>query len=209
MLKILLLLGALISPSALAFDFSTKSSHIIFDDDIKPTKYTISKNSIKATVSKSASALIYAFDTVTPIKTVSFEWRSQGKLKVRNAGHEKSKKGDDYKLRVGLILSGKAPMIPFFAPGWVKAIKSAMKLPSNKLRYLAVDAKHPAGKSWESPYSDSMTNVSLPSKDLGNGWNLAVYSSKRPHNVVGVWVMADGDNTKSSFESEIRNLRLR
>lgn len=191
------------------FDFSAKSSHIVFSDDIPATRYSLKKHYMTAEVKKSASALVYAFAQIAPVKEVSFSWKTEGDTKVTSASQEKTKAGDDFKLRIGLILSGEAPFVPFFAPAWVKAIRDALILPTDKMIYLAVGTRNPVGSVWESPYSDSMTNIVLPSKPLKKGWQRATYKADKPLKVVGLWIMADGDNTQASFKTYIRYLKIK
>ena len=103
------------------------------------------------------------------VKKLSFLWQKKGELKVKSSDHESSKKGDDAYFRLGLILSGEAPSIPFFAPAWIKKSREVLKLPSDKLLYLTVGSKFPAGKSWESPYSSSISSLSMASTEK-EGW---------------------------------------
>jgi hypothetical protein len=195
--------------SANPFNFKTKSTHITFTDNgIPPTQYRLKSDGLSAEVDKSASALVYGFSKIRTVSEVSFSWKTEGTLNLKDSRQEKTKAGDDFKLRVGLMLSGEAPFIPFFAPGWVKAIRNSLTLPTDQLVYLAVGTKNKPGVWWESPYSDSMKNVAVPSRKLKAGWWRASYKTK-PLQVVGLWVMSDGDNTKSSFKSHIRNLYIK
>ena len=102
-------------------------------------------------------------------------------------------------------MSGEAPSIPFFAPAWIKAIGDNMKLPSDKLLYLVVGAKNKPGARWESP-SDSMNFLALASTPGKDGWMKVDHTFKTPHKVVGLWIMADGDNPESVFETRVKSL---
>lgn len=48
----------------------------------------------------------------------------------------------------------------------------------------------------------------MPSNRLENGWQQASYRFDEPQAVVALWLMADGDNTQSSFRVEIRDIVL-
>ena len=48
--------------------------------------------------------------------------------------------------------------------------------------------------------------ISIPSKDLESGWKNSECKFVAPQQTVGLMIMADGDNTESSYTSEIQNL---
>lgn len=207
---LVLLIGAVFGASAYggAIDLNTaKLKHITFDD-LPTTNYSYNSGVLTMKVKKSASFLLKPLEQVTAVSRVAFEWKGLGQLKVKNAEDEKSKDGDDSRFRLGLILSGEAPTIPFFAPAWIKAIRDNMKLPSDQLLYMVVDTKNKPGTIWDSPYSDSMRLLSIASSPIEGGWMKVDHKFDRPYKVVGLWFMADGDNTESTFETLLRNLSI-
>lgn len=177
-------------------------------DDIAPTDYKAQKGILTATVDQSASALIYAFDQPQTVQAAGFQWQNQGTLKVKSAKHEASKVGDDALLRVGVMIAGPKPTIPFFAPAWIKKTASALKQPSDRMIYLTVGSKHKTGKSWSSPYADSIHSVAVASEKAKNSWQTVNHRFKTAQSVVGLWLMADGDNTGSQFQVKLKNLQL-
>ena len=151
--------------SALAGPISldpAKFKHITFED-ITPTIYAKDGTALKMTVKSSSSLFLMPFETVTNVSKIKFKWKSEGTLKVSSAKAEETKDGDDGRLRIALIISGDAPTVPFFAPGWVKAIRDSMKLPGDEITYIAVGSNHKPGSVWENPYSDSMKMLSVAS----------------------------------------------
>jgi hypothetical protein len=183
-------------------------SHIQFDK-IPATNYSTKDGILQADVNNSSSILIRPFDAVKSVKAVSFLWKAEGGPAVKNAEQEKEKKGDDVTLRVGLMLNGDKPTVPFFAPSWVKATEKVMKLPSDKIINLSVATKNSPGTEWESPYSDSITYLSLASQPAADGWQTAETTFAKPLNVVGYWIIADGDDTKSKFTVSMKNLEIK
>ena len=88
---------------------------------IKPNRFTFRDNRIIVKVDHSASFLLFPFESVTNIKRVQFDWKSEGLLKVEDAVHEASKQGDDAFIRVGLILKSKSDFIDLFgSPQWIR-----------------------------------------------------------------------------------------
>jgi hypothetical protein len=72
--------------------------------------------------------------------------------------------------------------------------------------YLIPGARHAPGTSWKSPYSPHIDMVSVASSRLDDNWQRVDHELSEPQRAVGLWIMADGDNTESIFNSELRNL---
>lgn len=204
-----MLIPVLLAASALAVDLDPGAFQSVTFDKIPQTTYVKSGDALKIVVEKSSSFLILPFSTPREVSTVVFEWQGEGELAMPDAATEKTKAGDDGRLKIGLMVSGEAPMIPFFAPGWVKAVRDHMKLPADRLEVLIVGAKTKAGESWESPYDDSITLHSVGEGQEKGGWRRVEAKLPKPLPVVGLWIMADGDNTGSSFTTRLRDLTLR
>lgn len=182
--------------------------HITFDE-LTPTQYRNDGDTLVLTVKSSASFLVLPFDKVRTVKKVTFEWQGDAVAAVKDAAHEASKDGDDAPLRLGLIMSGEPPIVPFFAPAWIKSVRGTLKLPSDKLLYLIPQARHKPGEKWTSPYSDSIECVALAdTAATKDGWRKSRLELPTALPIVGLWIMADGDNTQSSFTSRLRNLRF-
>lgn len=188
-------------------DLSVFNYQQISFDGIRPTVYRNEDSALVARVSESSSILMKAFERIEKVSFVSIEWKSTGDLKIKNFEHQISKDGDDAKFRIGLILSGHAPVIPFFAPTWVKKTKDILKLPSDKMIYLVLGAE--AGKRWKSPYSGSIESIALANTAMKDGWYKSEFKFEERKQLVGVWLFSDGDNTKSSFVTKVRKLEIR
>ena len=195
-----------IALAALSLD-SASFHHITFKD-IPPTKYEFAGDHATMAVTKSASAMVQSFPTVRTVTAMQFEWRGTGTVGVLDARHEQTKRGDDARLRIGLMLEGKKPTVPFFAPAWIKAVDAVMKLPAERLQYYVVDAKAAPGSEWDSPYASSIVNLALASTPDKDGWNKVRYKLPGSVTIVGIWLMADGDDTGSTFTTELRALDL-
>jgi len=172
--------------------------HVTFEGRA-PTIYKETDGAIVATVASSASFLLQAFPAPRTVTKVRVVWQAEGRPRVRDAAHEASKDGDDAVLRVGLLLRGEAPLIPFFAPAWIKAVRDTLKHPTGEMLYLVLDARHKAGETWESPYASDIRNMSIAGSDV---------VLAKPLQVVGLWLMADGDDTKSSFTVTVKELNV-
>lgn len=199
----------LIAASALAIDMNPADFKSVAFNGIPPTVYERSGDALKMTVEKSASFLLKPFDAERQVASVSFDWQSQGELKIKDLLTERTKAGDDARLKICLLLSGKAPLVPFFASAWVKAVRDAMKLPADRLRCLVAGSKAKIGDRWPSPYDDSIELVAVDGPGESPGWRRVDAKLEEPLKVVGIWIMADGDDTGSSFTTRLRELTLR
>ena len=54
--------------------------------------------------------------------------------------------------------------------------------------------------------SSVMNNIQSTSNNLETGWKQTEYQFEHPQETVGLMIMADGDNSGSSFTSEVQNL---
>ena len=153
--------------------------------------------------------MLHAFENVRSVSRVAFDWRAEGQLNKRDVEHESTRKGDDAWLRVGLILKGEPQLLDPLVPPWVKQVRNTLNYPSDEMVYLIPDARHAPGKSWPSPFSKQIRMISVASStEQDGGWRSVNYVSPQPLQVIGIWLMADGDNTQSNFISSIRKLQI-
>lgn len=190
-------------------DLKIAAFHPVPFDHLKPTVFADTPEGLRMEVDKSSSSLLRPFEQALVVSQVDFEWRSTGPLAVASAAAQKTKAGDDARLRVGLILGGEPPMIPFLAPTWVKVIRDVLKAPAGELVFVLAGTPVAPLTRWKSPYSDDITLIAASDADLKDGWRRAQVTFSKAQDVVGVWLMADGDNTGSRFTTWLRRLTLK
>lgn len=198
----------LLNQSAVAEVFRFDDFHHITFEKIAATKYSEKEGVITAEVASSSSFLLKPLPAIKRIRKVQWRWKVVGDFKIKSFDQLKTKAGDDAVLRLGLIKSGDAPMVTFFAPAWINAIQSHMKLSGSEMQYLVVGGPAAPGATWVSPYTGSMNMRQVESATEADGWNLAQYTFAEPFKVVGLWLMADGDGTKSSFVVSVKDLEV-
>ncbi|MBP9708123.1 MAG: DUF3047 domain-containing protein [Oligoflexales bacterium] len=182
-------------------------------EKLAQTKYSNPEPGVLAIdVTASASAIIVPFSKIQHVKKVSFEWYSVGKIDFPKGINEKSKKGDDALLRIGLIISGEKPRFSFLAPAWLKTLATHIKFSSDRMLYLTVqDPNRFHSEKWVSPYHDSITAAAVLCRKtaiLNSKWQACSFELSTITETVALWIMADGDNTGASFKSFLRNLIL-
>lgn len=182
-------------------------THINFKR-IKPNHFDIKDNVVTIRVNNSASFLLLSFKEVRKINTVSFEWKKRGVINIKDARQEETRRGDDAYLRIGLIIEGKASFINPLTPRWVKKVRETLHHSSNKIIYIVPGSMHKNGQHWQSPYSKNVEIIAAGSKAQADGWNISEHTFRNTQSVVGLWIMADGDNTRSTFTSRLKALTL-
>jgi hypothetical protein len=174
---------------------------------IKPNIVAFNNDVIQFQVNKSASFVLVAFDDIKTVHRVSFAWQAKGMLNKDNVEQEKTRKGDDAWIRVGLIISGEPEPVPeALLPRWSRQVRSTLRHPSDRMLYLVPAAMHAPGTSWKSPYSANIDMISVASTGTGGDWQQVNHQFSQPQRLVGLWLMADGDNTDSVFSSRLKNL---
>lgn len=185
--------------------------HVEFRN-IAPTRYQLGKGGdFIMYVQRSSSAFVRGLKRPLQVQSVRFRWRSEGRPEVRDQEHEASREGDDAVLRVGLMLAGPRPFLPFFAPDWVKQTAALLNYPSDRMLFLTPMSKHPVGTRYTSPAAKAITSLSLPSEQVEGKrftWWESSWNFDQPQRVVGIWLMSDGDNTRANFTVWLQELEL-
>ena len=176
---------------------------------IPPNQYHFEHDRLHIEVDDSASFLLLPFKQVRSVSTVRYDWILEtGELKLEDAADEASRTGDDAVFKLGLLIKGDPGLSNPLAPKWLKQANAALSTPSNRMIYIVANAKHPAGERWTSPYNSNVQMIAAHQRALADGWLQAYYEFDRPLSVVGLWLMADGDNTDSRFSSRVKNIAL-
>jgi hypothetical protein len=184
------------------------AQHIQFKR-IPATQYHFDKDTLEVKVDNSASFLLLPFKQKKTVHAVSFDWQlDDGKLNLVDAAEELKRAGDDSIFKLGLMLEGQAQLPLAFAPSWLQQVNAALAFPSEKIIYIVAGAKHAAGEHWINPYNKRIEMIAAEESKLDTGWSKASYVFTKPLSVVGLWLMADGDNSQSSFNARIKNIRL-
>jgi hypothetical protein len=203
--------------SLCAFSYDALAENIVLQADdfehiqfkkIRASTYTFHDQVLQIDVDKSASFLMLPFDDVKTINRVSFEWRSEGAPLIESAQQEEQRNGDDAVFKLGLLQKSEDSSLNPFLPAWMKRVEALLKFPSENMINLVAAAKHSPGEQWPNPYNKRVTTIAVGSVSSGQGWMKASYQFAQPVDVVGLWLMADGDNTDSSFSTYIKNIKI-
>lgn len=192
-----------------------------------------SENSLQIAVDNSSSAIIFPFSEVLSPYKIQLKWHLEDierKIEKESKEFEKTRAGDDFYLRIGLILSGKAQEQSFLEKQfhWRSDLQeffpeSTRNKISGKVLMFVDKAENDEGLSWPSPYeAENVMMVSIkPAKVSSDNWReieidlfkyieqLEYLCAEEEHcGVVGLWLMPDGDSTDAKFKIEVRELRI-
>lgn len=181
--------------------------HIQFGK-IKANNFVFDEQGLRIKVNDSASFLMQSFETVRKIKRVRFQWKLSGKVLTKDAEHESQREGDDAILKLGLLIKSDDILFNPFVPSWLKTVRQNLKFSSKDMIYLVANAKHAAGDLWVSAYNERVTMISVSSVVDKQGWNQASHVFVQPVEVVALWLMADGDDTHSSFSTQVKEIQI-
>ena len=163
-------------------------------------------------INNSSSFLIIPFEDIVTTNKVSFFWKSEGFLNIKDKDHEKSKSGDDAILRIGLIITknGNEKFVDtiFGKPGWLTDVEKTLFYKADNLIYLLPKTKNKYPESLVSPYSSLIKMIPTKTKFFSDDWNKSNITLKKYYRVAGLIIMADGDNTSSKFETQIKIIIL-
>jgi hypothetical protein len=175
----------------------------------QPVVYSYHENVLIIEVDNNASFLMRAFDAIELVNKVSFEWKSTGLPAIIDVAHEMRRDGDDAVFKLGLLIESQEAVDDVFLPSWMRRVNELLNFHSGEMYFLVAGAKHAAQQQWPGPYNKRMTMISVASEpDDDQVWNKASYEFSEPVKVVALWLMADGDDTSSSFTTYVKNIEI-
>lgn len=215
---------------------------------ITPTQYYIHEDgkSIVADVNNSSSFLVTAFPEPINVDAIRVYWRHFGDQKnVTSKEMEQTSEGDDFHIRIGLVLKNSKTNDVFDSVWWAQSFgKSLAKLGKrewhkellstfseygHELRrgiMVVPGALSDHAETWTtgfpgllmaSAYSKQMPNSNdqvsqLLLDDIQATENFDDWCPNYDSNgceVIGLWIMADGDDSNSKFQKQLEKIELR
>lgn len=168
---------------------------------------THSASGLKVGVKQSSSPLFFPLGETMKLRGVKVRGSLSG-LPVLGAGGIEA---DDYALRLGLVTEGTRKLTWFdrwLAPGWLKRLSELA--PENgvgRIVFLKLAQTEDAGTIRLHPKDESLEErvvlrVSKPGPFAFD------YTLPEPLQVVAIWIQADGDDTKSSYELSLTSVEV-
>lgn len=203
-----LLLAATIAALGAAADW-----HALQFRGIPPIQHSMKGGKITLEVKNSAGGLVRRLPKETQVKSFILTGNVKGELKVE-ADRLWEKDQDDAFLRVGLIVAGGRSLgrlERLVAPAWVVTMNDVLcadgRAPSAIRSHLLVPHAKWIGKQRPNPQMKQLVDHIVATPDADGRFTMRV-DLPEALDLVGLWLMADGDDSGSTFTVEIDSLEL-
>ena len=191
---------------------SSNRWQVLHYKNIPANKTTFSKSGLEISVRDSASPLVYPLEKPLLITRVRVKAKLEGTLEV-NPARQEEKGSDDYVLRIGLVVPGERKLTFVqrkTAPDWIKALFKLAPAGTGISRvqfFNVAAAKDQIGKTRQHPASDLLHEkvVAVPGP---NGVLDFSFSLDQPIETLAIWISSDGDDTKSQYRVQLRQLEF-
>lgn len=164
-------------------------------------------------VNKSASPLVYKFDSPVTAKSIHVEARWSGELHIPGNAVQGEAGADDFVLKVGVVEAGERRLNWLqrrIAADWIRQLfRLAPKGTGvERIHFLsATQQENLLGSQRVHPLSDLLHETHITYLDKPAAFELN-YQFEEPVVVLGLWISSDGDDTDSNFELTIDRITL-
>ena len=189
--------------------------YILKYDSLAENYVTFSDDGLSIKVDKSASPLIYPLtDELFLIEKVSITGQVDKLVSIKNPDHQGQKGFDDFNLRFGLVLLGSNRLNWFtrkIAKKWI--IEMYNLAPKNQgishIDFLnAVLSPSRLNIVRTHPLSEYIKERNVWLMDKPGAFSYS-HTFSEPRHTVALWISVDGDDTKSSFTLNIKQIQLK
>lgn len=181
--------------------------------NIPPLRHEIAADRITLRIDRAAGGIVRKLPVGTRVSRITVRGRIEGNLTTReNARWQKG--NDDALLRVGLVHAGGKPLNALqrnTAPGWIRTLDKVLcadgRGPARIDNFLLTPHRTWIGKSRQHPKMKQLHEQFTASPDHDGGFTLTA-SFDPPIDALGLWLMADGDDSDSTFSVIISDIDL-
>lgn len=187
--------------------------HSLSFRSIPPIQHKFERGNISLEANASAGGLVRRLPAGTHVKRFVVTGSVTGQLKV----DEKrlwEKGNEDAYLRVGLITGGGrslTTMERFVAPAWICTLNDVLcadgRAPSSIRNYLLVPHAAWIGKQRANPNMKQLVDHMTATPGADGRFTMTV-DLPQPVDALGLWLMADGDDSGSTFKVVIDSIQL-
>jgi hypothetical protein len=179
---------------------------------IAANQVSFSEAGMAINVNASASPIIYPLDQPMMVRRVEVSGMLSNLLELDEAlqGDEEN---DDFTLKIGLVVAGDKTLggiQKLFSPDWVITLFNLASEDTgvDNIYFLnAVQGDELLGQQRQHPLSDLIYENNVWLLDQPGEFEFT-HTLDMPREVIAVWLSIDGDNSKSSYSTLIRSLRL-
>lgn len=187
--------------------------HALQFRSLPPIRSSVQGGKIRLEVNSSAGGLVRRLPKETRVKTLVATGSVQGALKA-DADRLWEKGHEDAYLRVGLIVAGGRPLGTLerlLAPAWICTMDDVLcadgRAPSAIRNHLLVPHAAWIGQQRPNPNLKQLVDHIVATPGADGRFTLRVELPETLE-LVGLWLMADGDDSGSTFTVEVDSLEL-
>ena len=179
---------------------------------IEPNRVVFSQQGMTVNVTGSASPVIYPLDQPRLVRRVEVTG-SLSELLALDANKQGLEGSDDFSLRIGLVVAGDKTLNgvqKLFSANWIKTLFELAPQGSGveNIYFLnAVQGSAILGQQRQHPLSDLIYENNVWLLDKPGDFAMS-HTLEKPRKVIAIWLSIDGDDSRSSYSTVIRSLRL-
>ncbi len=181
--------------------------------NIPPIRHEIAGDRITLHIDKSAGGIVRPLPAGTRVKSLTVRGRVEGTITSDPAALWKPEADDKY-LRVGLIHAGGKQLNRIrraAAPAWIRTLDDVLCADGRGPTRIdnLILAPHPewVGKTRQNPGMKQLHERITATPEKDNTFTITT-TFENPIDALGLWLMADGDDTKSTFKVTIESISL-
>lgn len=170
-------------------------------------------NQMRISVRQSASPLLHRFDAPTQVTGFKIKAKVSGQLPDLKADIQGRPQTDDFILRFGLIVKGRSKLNWFqrqFAPGWL--VKMEKLLPNSygikEVMFFTTCQHQIIYQQLREHALDPSLKETCVKLIKETGSFEIDHQLEKPLEVVGLWIGADGDQTKAEFDLNLEKVEI-
>jgi len=172
---------------------------------------SFSPSGLQLSVNHSSSPLFYRLEEVLAIKEVRMKFDLLGLPQLSKDRKEGDDSNDDFPLRLGLVLTGDTQLNWFqrlFAPLWLKELSEKSEPHQlKKVLFLTIAQTLPVGTKRFHPKSELLEEEVVLQVNQPGSFDVT-WKSDKPVETYALWIQADGDDTRSSFNTLVKEITL-
>ena len=207
-----LLLSVILTASTLPVT-NEKAWESLSFPEVPANKVVFTTDELQIEVRRSASVLLHFFETTQSVKKLRITGKVEGSLK--GVSVEKAESPADSLLRVGLIEPGQRKMNPLqriAAPQWLedletRVLEHARGIASIRCYHLLPDRRS-IGPMRDHPMTSLLREKNHAAPDAEGNFELLI-ERDAPIPMIGLWLLADGDDTDSEFVVTIQSIEVK
>jgi hypothetical protein len=185
--------------------------HALSFGKLRANEVAFSDKELRISVEASASPLFYHFDETLLLRSVFVEGSLTGVPKLPDSKIEGERGADDSPLRFGVVVEGEKKLgwlEKLFAPAWLKRLTEIVPdKPFGGVRFLTLAQTLDVG-TWRPHPKSRYLSEEVVKKITAPGPFSFEKIYAEPPRAMGLWLQADGDDTKSSFEVKLNSILL-